>query len=198
MLRGPLSSLESYLGPTERLLWSGQPAGGIRFRTQDIFMIPFSLMWGGFAIAWEVGVIYGMSRSKADNFPNVFAIVFPLFGVPFVCIGLYMIFGRFLVDRKQRENTIYGVTNERIIIISGLFSRTVKSLSLRSLADISLSEKSNGSGTIALGPINAFASMFSGMSWWPGTIQANAPSLDLIPKSREVYDILRKAYADAK
>ena len=43
----------SELARNEKLLWSGQPRGGIKFRAADALMIPFSLMWGGFAVFWE-------------------------------------------------------------------------------------------------------------------------------------------------
>jgi hypothetical protein len=68
------------------------------------------------------------------------ALVFPLFGVPFIIMGLYFVVGRFFADAWMRERTFYGIANERIIIVSGLFSRRTKSLNLRTLSDISLTE----------------------------------------------------------
>ena len=51
-----------------------------------------------------------------------------------------------------RSRTYYGLTNERVIIISGLSSRTVKSLQVQTLTDVSLSEEASGTGTVAFGP----------------------------------------------
>jgi hypothetical protein len=93
-------AIHDQLGPGERLLWSGRPAQGLVFRLADAMMIPFSLMWGGFAFFWEYSVI---SRGNAPLF-------FMAWGVPFVAIGIYIICGRFFVDAKQRANTAYGVT----------------------------------------------------------------------------------------
>src|SRR5207244_7249306 len=100
-------SVESILSPQldsgERLLWSGQPRGGIRLRGQDALLIPLSLLWGGFAIFWEF-----MALTAATKAPGPVAVVFPVFGLPFVVIGLYLIFGRFIVDAKVRARTSYG------------------------------------------------------------------------------------------
>ena len=59
------SSISRILDGNERLIWSGRPRGGIRFRRQDIFMIPFSLLWGGFAFFWEFSVL--RIAPKANN-----------------------------------------------------------------------------------------------------------------------------------
>jgi hypothetical protein len=141
----PDSVLSAELGPGERLVWSGKPRGGIRLRAQDAFLIPFSLLWCGFAIFWEVRV----SMNSGPLFgPGLF---FRLWGIPFVIVGLYMVLGRFFVDALIRAGTYYGVTTERVLIVTTRFGRRLRSISLRALGDISLSERSDESGTIAFG-----------------------------------------------
>jgi hypothetical protein len=179
------SMIEGELGPQERLLWAGQPRAGLIVRPSDAFLIPFSLLWGGFAVFWEYSVV-------TDGAPFFFMV----WGIPFVLVGLYFIFGRFLVDRKQREKTTYGLTNERVVIVSGLFGRTVKSLNLRTLSDVSLSERPNGSGTITFGQGHPYSWWVQGMGWWPGMPPA-VPAFELIPDAKGVYETLRRAQRSA-
>jgi hypothetical protein len=159
---------------------------GVFLRAADAFLIPFSLAWGGFAIFWEAMAIVAGA-------PFFFA----LWGIPFVLIGLYLIFGRFLVDARQRAKTYYGVTNERVIIVAGLFRRSIKSLNIDTLTDVSLTEKRDGTGTITLGPIPPWHGWMSGASW-PGAGQYAAPALEHVDNARQVYDVIRTAQRDAR
>jgi len=174
------------LGRGERLLWSGMPSQGLVLRPSDALMVPFSLLWGGFAIFWEYSVV----TSKGAP------VFFTLWGVPFVLVGLYMIFGRFFVDSYLRARTYYGVTDQRVIILSGLASREVKSIALQGLNDISLNERSDGSGSITFGPSNPMYAMWSGTAW-PGTAKKIAPAFEPIAEARRVYNIIREAQAGA-
>jgi hypothetical protein len=177
--------LQSQLAPNEQLLWIGQPRGGIVLRASDAVMIPFSLMWGGFAIFWEASVL------TADA-----PFLFKLWGIPFVVFGLYLIFGRFVVEAKQRSKTYYGVTNERVIVVSGLFSRNVKSLDLRTLNEISLDEKSDGSGTITFGsPPPTY--QWLGSTRLPGWAQQSVPAFEMIQNAKSVYETIRSAQRKA-
>ena len=175
-------SIRSELAPGEQVLWSGQPRQGLVVRGSDAFAIPFSLLWAGFAVFWLVTA----ARSGAP-------LPFVLFGVPFVVVGVYIVIGRFLVESKQREKTFYAVTQQRIIIASGLFSRRVKSLNLKTISDLSISERSDGSGTITFGAQHPMAAMFGGMSAWPGAEQYLGPRFELIAQARSVYEAIRKA-----
>lgn len=100
--------LEPFLRPGERLQWAGRPDSGVRFAQADIFMVPFSLLWGGFAIAWETVVITSGSP-----------VYFALFGIPFVVMGLYFIFGRFIYKKRRKRTTVYGLTDSRAIVSTG-------------------------------------------------------------------------------
>ena len=192
MEQSPEAVLSQNLEQGERLLWSGKPLDGVRLRSQDLFLIPFSLIWGGFAIFWEYSVI--THPRNGDGSTGLFM---SLWGIPFVCIGLYLIFGRFFADAYNRSRTFYGVTNERIIILSGIFSRQVKSLQLRTLSDISLNQGSGDLGTITFGPSQNTMNIFIPSGSWPGAGRYAPPSFDLIERPKEVYNIIRQAQKGA-
>lgn len=175
------SVIRQELGPQEQLLWSGRPRQGLALRPSDALMIPFSLLWGGFAVFWEVMVI----NSGGPLFMK-------LWGIPFVLVGLYIIVGRFFVDAWQRGKTTYGVTSERVMIISNSFGRKVKSLNLRTLSDITLAQKSDGSGTITFGAADQ-SSWWNAGGWGGRRGRPAPPSFEMIQDAKKVYDIIREA-----
>ena len=148
-------------------------------------MIPFSLVWCGFAVFWEYSVVSTGAR-----------LLFKLWGIPFILVGLYVVFGRFFVDAKMRESTYYGITNERLIIVKGLFSRQTKSLPLSTLSDISLTERADRSGTITLGPTIPFAQHIPG--GWPGADKYTPPAFEMIVRAKETYELIRQAQRGGK
>ena len=174
----PALVISKELASGERLLWSGRPQQGVVFRRTDLFLVPFSLLWCGFAVFWEATVL----TSKAP-------LLFRLWGIPFVLVGLYMVFGRFVVEASQRGKTVYGLTDQNVIIVSGLRTRNVKRLNLRTLSDVSLEERTERRGTITFGPTPPSYAWFGGGSW-PGMGRTTVPSFDLIENARVVYDLI--------
>jgi hypothetical protein len=172
--------LSGELGRSEKLLWSGRPRQGVFLTSRDASMIPFSLMWGGFSFFWE----YKAVSSGGPLF-------FDLWGVPFVLIGLYMIVGRFFYEAMLRSRTYYGLTNERVIIISGVFSPTVKSLQVQTLTGVSLSEEASGTGTVTFGPNMSHSGRGSGAGSNP------PPSFGSIADAREVFERICSAQKGA-
>ena len=149
-----------YLMPGEHLVWSGEPVRGPRFSSTDILLVPFSLLWGGFAVFWETTVIL----SRAPFF-------FRLWGIPFVLVGLYIVAGRFFFDAFVRRNTAYAITDRRVLIIRDRPFGKVVALNLASLPDIGLSEERGGRGTIQFGA----APLLNGRGWSSWTPALDAP-----------------------
>jgi hypothetical protein len=85
-----------------------------------------------------------------------------------------------------------------VIIASGLFSKRVKSLNRKTISELSLSERSDGSGTISFAAQHPMASLFGGMSAWPGAEQFFGPCFDLVPNARTIYESIRNAQASAQ
>lgn len=171
------------LSVNERVLWQGVPRQGLMLRGADVLMIPFSLLWGGSVAYME----YSLIDAGAP-------LVFQLWCLPFVLIGIHMIAGRFFLESWQRARTDYLVTNERIIIRSGIFSRSVKCLDLRTMGEFSLTENAKGEGTITFG-VSQAGIKFSGLAAWPG--DATVPRFDTIADARKVYEIIRNAHYGA-
>ncbi len=181
--------IKTYLQGEEKLLWSGQPTKGIKLRPHDIFFIPFGLFMAVFAIVWLSIGLHVTFTEEAEETGLVIWIFMLLFGLPFLIIGLYFLLGRFLVEAKQRKKTFYGVTSERIIVVSGLFSQKVTSLNLRTLTDITMHQKRDGSGTIIFGPSNFMSNIFIAFQQF-GMGQIS-PQFEFIPNVIEVHNIIR-------
>ncbi len=176
------SDLNERLLAGERVLWSGRPAQGLLLTGRDAFLIPMSLLWGGFAVFWETMVV---TQQKTPGF-------FALWGIPFVLIGLYFIVGRFLLDAWIRRGMLYAVTDKRILISrSGPFAKFT-AVSLDRLPDASITDNAGGRGTIRFGeraPMWGRRNSFA--SWTPALDPT--PQFIAIEDARSVFDQVQRA-----
>jgi hypothetical protein len=163
----------------EKIIWCGQPARGLLFTSRDWMLIPFSLVWGGFAVFWEKSVL-------DTNAPNVMK----LWGVPFVLIGLYLVAGRFLLDAWIRRGMYYAVTDKRVLILRSVPFSRFSAMSLDHLPDANLTENANGRGTIRFGAA-ASRRGGSGFSWTPAL--ESTPQFLAIDNARGVFDKIQRA-----
>jgi len=179
------SGLRAYLLPGEQVLWQGKPEIRSYMLRGAWYMIPFSLLWGGFAIFWEASALV----RGAPPF-------FLLFGIPFLLIGLYMIFGRFYVAAREAENTMYAITDGRVLILSGAFRTSLVELDIDRLPSVELNEGRNGIGSITFGPMGGFLRVPPG---WPTFgFYAIPPAFQSIRDVRTVFDKLQQARADLR
>ena len=170
----------------ETVLWSAQPDRKIVFHSQDRYLIPFSFLWGGFAIFWEASVT-GFGGTFHRNVSDPTNWFFVLWGVPFVVTGQYMVWGRFIYDWWKKQKTFYAITNKRILILTTVRGRNLVSLQLSSADMIDKTERPDGKGTLLFGmPIISYKSRqsfsFDGSD--------GRPSFRDIPDVRQTYNLI--------
>jgi len=127
--------IEQYLEAGEKIIWTGQPKQGMIFSAFDIWMVIFGIIWTSGVVAW----IYAASEA---------AIWFAMFGLPFLLVGLYLIFGKFFFDARTRASAIYAITNRRVIITYKRFRKKLISYEYGKIREIALRENADRSGTI--------------------------------------------------
>lgn len=156
------ADLAPFLDAGEIVRWSGAPPEGLLFRASDVVAIPFSLLWGGFAIFWNVALwfalIVGLSKGGS---PSVWEAVWGLaslgvilfFGFVFLGLAYYIMIGRFFTDAKERARTLYAITDRRAVIaqVRGRTLRDVRGYELTLGGEVGVRESARGTGSITFG-----------------------------------------------
>jgi uncharacterized membrane protein len=180
-----LDTVERHLSSGERIEWVGRPDPAKHFTRGDVFLVPFSVMWGGFAIFWESSAIAGGGGP-----------FFALWGIPFVAIGLYFMVGRFIYKAHRKRRTIYAVTNRRVMtIVKGRHAESVDATYLGSIPSISTSAVSNGSGSVEFGLSSPMAGWYgnSGVEFFArGQMAGSGVSFYDIEDPRGVADLVER------
>src|ERR1039458_1031460 len=113
-----------------------------------------------------------------------------IFGGIFVIAGLIFAIGRFFIDASRRAGTTYGVTDSRIIITGkGLFSKSNESTDMKTISNLTFTQKDDGSGTIKFGS-DIDVPAFMGMQ--KSRINIGSNSFEMIPQVKNVYDIISR------
>ena len=166
----------------ERVLWTGQPGQGVRFRRADRWAVPFTLLWMGFFVVWE-------SWAARDGRWG-----FILWGLPFLVVGAYLTVGRFFADARRRARTTYVVTDRRVLISLGGRKPSVTTFALRGIPALTLVEMKQGTGDIVLEFSDARHIAVGGLRP-KGSL---APTiLEFLPDVRRVYGVLCEAQRQA-
>lgn len=58
--------VQPQISGSERLMWAGRPKRGLLLRREDVFVIPFSILWCGIAISFAVGAHSSGAPSSFD------------------------------------------------------------------------------------------------------------------------------------
>jgi hypothetical protein len=136
--------LLAYLEEDENLLWSGQPIEQLcdPFASTEI---AFGI---GFLLVGLLGfpkLIQHVPKSPADLAWMLAALAFVLLPAAFLLLG------RRWMTARLRRKTWYGVTNRRLLWITGTFVRRAFSMKLEPSLKVTLIEGRDGTGTLRFG-----------------------------------------------
>ena len=141
---GARARFAPYLLADEKLKWVGRPGQGLAVTAIDALLIPFSIFWCGFIVVW----IYIAAQHSLE---------FALFAIPFVLMGLFLLIGRFLIDAWMRSNIFYAVTDQRALVLRGVFGTSVSSYDVGPGQNMHLKLSEKSIGTIVFGETSPFA-----------------------------------------
>ncbi len=146
---GLRAMVQNELRGGERVVWAAQPVTRY-FTPATIAPMLFAIPWTAFSIFWTVSAASGLGKAGGESVMfDVFRYAFPLFGLPFILIGLAMLSAPIWVVRSQRQ-TAYTITDQRAIVFKPAFpgARKVQSFSPELMASLERTERRDGSGDL--------------------------------------------------
>ena len=146
MVSDPLQlALTRELRSGERLIWSAKPLIKVSKAGFGIWM--FAIPWTAFSLFWVSMAMVGANEMAGDD--GWLAYAFPLFGVPFVLIGLGMLASPF-TSFWTAPKTMFAVTDERVLKLYLGRSLAVESVPADRIGLVNRHENSDGSGTLRI------------------------------------------------
>lgn len=124
--------INNEVGSGEKLLWWGQPES-MRQVLASFYIWIFAIPWTAFACLWVAMASLGTTNTKSSMGPMAW--VFPLFGLPFILVGLGMLSAPIFAWRKMRS-TYYLLTDKRLVILTDGRTRTTESYQLDGLSNL--------------------------------------------------------------
>lgn len=162
---------KAYMSNDEYIVWKGKPGKGKLFKAEDIFLIPFSIIWCGGALVWT-----SIAISE-----KIFTFI--LIGIFFSIVGLYISVGRYIHKIYRRKNTRYIITNKKVLIC---YKNKISTLNRSCIFQMNMKTYKNGSGNITFEDNQPFSKNEDGFL----DFLSEKVSLQNIPEVYSVYKIL--------
>jgi hypothetical protein len=137
--------VRSELEAGESLQWTGL-ADATRAAISSLPVMLFGLPFAGFSIFWMTMAFHGTHNSRSSSPVSAF---FPLFGLPFLVIGLGIV-GAPLFAYLKAQKTAYAITDKRIIVITDGRTRSVKSCTPADIVSVDHLERTGGTGDVII------------------------------------------------
>ncbi len=133
----------------DTVLWQGAPKKVPVFTRSDFLLVPFSVIFGGFLLAYAIISAIAMLAGHG--------ILFSLVGITFLLLGVYLIFIRLWYRKKRISRQAYFVTDKRVFGFDTMRDDVLFDIPLRD-TDLSLGYKS-----LELGETNSIGDFIYGL-----------------------------------
>ena len=127
----------------ERVVWQGMKLA--RSEPKGFALYVLAIPWTAFALFWTAIAAAGVSEMDG----GLLAWGFPLFGTPFILVGLAMLSVPF-VPLFQRGRILFAVTDQRVLRLSLGRNLSVKSVPADRIGQIERDESRDGTGSLKL------------------------------------------------
>ncbi len=141
-----LLALDRELRDDEQVLWQAMQLA--RLERQSFGMYFFAIPWTAFALLWTTVAAAGVSTIGSEG-PGWIAWAFPLFGLPFILVGLGMLAAPF-TPWLQQGRVLYAITNQRVLRLSLHRELVVKALPAGRIGLIERRESRDGTGVLKM------------------------------------------------
>lgn len=142
-------ALRQELAAGERILWFAMPDPK---RMKVVFWLwAFALPWTLFALFWEGVALTMMVAGSVKNDPNFswIMMIFPIFGLPFVGIGLWMM-NKPLAALADARNQIHALTDKRLMTLTLRKGKHLRSVDITKTGPITRKEHADGWGNLTV------------------------------------------------
>ena len=142
--QSPREIIEMELDRDENLIWADVPVSVFNHALTAIPIMLFGIVFFSFSLFWVIAAME-MVPSSAEFYLLHYA--FPLFGIPFVLVGLMMLLSPIWQIFKSR-NMIYALTDRRLIIRETMPFKNIRSWPLDSIGKLSRNGTADGPGDL--------------------------------------------------
>jgi hypothetical protein len=140
----PWETIEFELDRNENLIWADGPVFLFNHAKTAIPTMLFGIPFFAFSIFWINGAMETVPGSAEFSLLHY---AFPLFGVPFVLVGLTMLLAPLWQIFKARS-IIYAITDKRLIIREATPFKRIRSWPLNSIGKLTRNGTADGPGDL--------------------------------------------------
>ena len=140
-------ALSRELRDGERVMWRGPKLARISARGFGLYI--FAIPWTAFAVFWTAMASAGVGSIEGDGWESVLAWAFPMFGLPFVAVGVGMLSVPFM-PLWESGKVLFAITNQRALKLRLGGTLDVQSCPAERIGYIERRERRDGTGSLRL------------------------------------------------